>query len=59
MRHHHQIKKSVLVAKESPELKQEIEYEIQVAKASDAPKPSMDELLSTSSSEEEETEDED
>lgn len=53
MRHHHEIKKSVLVAKESPELKEEIEAQLQSAKASDAPKPSMNELLSTSSSEEE------
>ncbi len=58
MKHHHEIKKSVLVAKESPELKQEIENEIQSAKASDAPKASMNDILSTSSSEEE-TEDED
>lgn len=55
MKHHHQIKKSVLVAKESPELKEEIEAQIESAKASDAPKPSMNDLLSTSSSEEETT----
>lgn len=55
MRHHHEIKKSVLVAKESPELKEEIEAQLQSAKASDTPKPSMNELLSTSSSEEETT----
>ncbi len=57
MKHHHQIKNSVLVAKESPELKEEIEAQIESAKASDAPKPSMNDLLSTSS--EKETEDED
>lgn len=57
MKHHHQIKKSVLVAKESPELKEEIEAQIESAKASDAPKPSMNDLLSTSSSKEAEDED--
>ena len=58
MKHHHEIKKSVLVAKESPELKEEIEAQIESAKASDAPKPSIEDLLSTSSSKEE-TDDED
>ena len=53
MKHHHQIKKSVLVAKESPELKEEIEAQIESAKASNEPKPSMNELLSTSSTEKE------
>lgn len=57
MKHHHQIKKSVLVAKESPELKEEIEAQIESAKASDAPKPSMNDLLSTSSLKEAEDED--
>lgn len=57
MKHHHQIKKSVLVAKESPELKEEIEAQIESAKASDAPKPSMNDLLSTSSAKEAEDED--
>lgn len=58
MRHHHEIKKSVLVAKESPELKEEIEAQIESAKASNKPKPSMNELLSTSSTKKE-TQDED
>ena len=52
MKHHHEIKKSILVATESPELKEEIKNQLESAKASNSPKPSIEKLLSTKSNNE-------